>query len=120
MGIKAQDLLDGSAYDVLEADATDLSEVNILSNIVDKMTRSRTRDLEAKEKVGKLIQRQEFDSALSELYNVTQSELGPRMWQDLADAGADYDKAKSILLATQNRIYRLVMAYGATEDTLAE
>ena len=115
--ITADELLAAGGSAALSADPEDLKQVNLLSNIVDKLTRARLRDMDADERAGKIITRENFDKALSSIYSTAESECGPRTWLALVDAGADYDKARNIMLEIQDRIYQRVIAYGVADTT---
>ena len=117
--ITAEELLAPGGTSGLSVDPEDLKQVNLLSNIVDKLTRARLRDMDADERVGKIITREKFDAALSSIYSTIESECGPRTWLALADVGADYDKARGIMLEVQERLYQRIINYG-TEDPTAE
>ena len=93
------------------------AQVNLVANILDKLTRARLRKMDADERQGKTVTRSSFDAALSSIYTTIESECGQRSWQALSDAGADYDSARNIMLAIQERIYQQFMSYGAEITT---
>ena len=117
MEITAEQLLAPGGAAVLTVDPTDLKQVNLLANIVDKLTRARLRDMDADEREGKIITREDFDAALSSIYTTVESECGPRTWLALQDAGADYETCRSIMLEAQDRIYQRIIAYGTETST---
>ena len=119
MTITARQLLDGDGNYDLAADPADLRQVNMLANIVDKTTRARLRGMEADVRLGNTVTRAEFDAALTSVYALVESECGPRMWQMLTEAGADFASAKELMLTAQERIYQKVASYGLA-DTTAE
>ena len=112
--ITAEELLAPGGTAVLRVDPEDLAQVNLLANVMDKITRARLRDMDGDERAKNLIPRADFDAALSSIYSTVESECGPRLWVALSDAGADYEQAREVILEMQDRIYQRFIAYGAT------
>lgn len=120
MKINAKQLLEGSNVEDITADTDDLVEVNLLANVMDKVTRSRERDLKARETSGELIRRSVLDDALNAIYATAETELGDKLWQHINDAGVDVNKAKAISLHFMNKMYDVVSLYGTVEHTPTE
>ena len=117
--VTAEELLEAGGISGMVVCLEDPAQVNLVANILDKLTRARLRKMDAGERQGKLLKRGDFDAALSAVYGTVESECGPRTWLALKDAGADYEQARNIMLEIQDRIYQQVIAYG-TADTPAE